>query len=156
MTVTGATGSPAITTFSEVANGVLVPIRFGTPITAFATHRSFASQVQVEAFYGSLHGGSGLTGTIVATSAAAPTTSGTFTLDGSLVSGEPALGIPGGTTVPGGLQLSWSGDLGAATGVVTVANWSGNTDAGIQNGSWTVISPERRAPPCRPRPCPRG
>jgi len=141
VTVTVATGSPAITTFSEVVNGVLVPIRFGTAASLFATHPSFASQVQVEAFYGSLHGGFGLTGTIVATSAAAPTTSGTFTLDGSLVSGEPALGIPGGATVPGGLQLSWSGDLSASTGVVTVASWSGNTDAGVQKGSWTVVSP---------------
>jgi hypothetical protein len=141
VSVTGASGSP-LTTFSEVVAGVLVPSKFGTGTSPFATHPSFASQVQVEAFYGGFHGSSGLSGTIVATSAPAPTTSGTFTLDGSLVAGEPVIGIPGGSAVPGGLQVSWSGaSLAAETGVVVVASWSGDTDAGTQNGSWTIITP---------------
>jgi hypothetical protein len=140
VSVTGATGTP-ITTFSEVVDGVLVPSKFGTATSKFATHPSFASQVQVEAFYGGLHSGHGLSGTVVATSAAAPTTSGTFTLDGSLVAGEPAIGIPSGNAVVGGLTMSWTGNLAVSTGVVVVASWSGQTDAGTQYGSWTVIQP---------------
>jgi hypothetical protein len=62
-------------------------------------------------------------------------------LDGSLVSGEPTIGIPSGHAVPGGLTMSWSANLGASTGVVVVANWSGHTDAGTQYGSWTIIQP---------------
>jgi hypothetical protein len=140
VSVTGATGTPLIT-YSEVGDGVLVPSLSRTATTPYATHPSFASQVQVEAFYGGFHGQLGLSGTIVSTSAAAPTTSGTFTLDGSRVSAEPAIGIPGGSAVPGGLAIAWSGDLGASTGVVAVASWNGNTDAGTQYGSWTIVSP---------------
>jgi hypothetical protein len=140
LTVTGATGTPT-PTFSEVVGGVLVPNRNGPGITTFTTHPSLATQVQVEAFYGGFQGSSGLIGTVVATSAPAPTTSGTVSLDGSLVAGEPTIGSPGGSVVPGGLRISWTGDLSSSTGVVAVASWKGNTDAGIQTGAWTVIGP---------------
>jgi len=138
-------------TYSEVNGGILAPLQQRSPpadagaaaLAAVQTHMGFPEWVQVEAPEQSNYDGTEQDIAVVLTTAT-PTTSGTITVDATSMATAPSFQnlSTGGTTQP---SITWtlaSGDLHQATGVVTVLSYFGSTvDGGLQNGTWTIVSP---------------
>jgi hypothetical protein len=140
--------------YSEIADGILSPLPSSAPpadagasaLMIAQTHVGFAAGVQAEALWLSYPPAGGIEGTSLITSAAAPTQSGTVTIDAAPLSTAlsflTAMTTTGASPAQPGVQWSLaSGDLGGATGLVTSVGWHAAIDGGFQNGNWTIVSP---------------
>ncbi len=141
LNVTGVPDGGALpnTTYAEVADGLLTRLqdRGGT----FYTHPGFADSVQGEALFP----GTGVSGVAAMTAAAPPTAPGALAVDASKVASEPVLtGVTATLSGAGGLSIGWTvaaGNLSGSTGVLGLTSWTSMTEAGVQSGTWTIVSP---------------